>query len=582
MRRVFILIILLVFSPLLVIGVKNSEEVTLLTVSHTDNGLIGGTANLYVKITPGSGRIYIDTYPLSRLDTIESIRIANKEACRYSPVDCKNYDFYYNIKTSSPLVGGPSAGGFIAITTLAMLYGLDIKDQVSMSGTVTSGGVIGPVEGLKEKALAAMNNGKNIVLVPRLALLYWDNNTNTSKLNETLINSFKRIKIIPIGNIIEGLGVATSKNISIKQLTENKEYENRMYKIAKELCERSEQLTRNITSLGLEETNLSKIAKKKYEEAMNTSIWYVRASLCFNSNIYLQRILMNATTSFTALIDELEKEIDNIRIETDSKRIKTINDLQTVMVVKERLREAEKSIENCRKAIMDENKSYDDSRKICIEELSYAKERIYSAKEWGEMYGIPSKKIEIDKSFLENLAIEKILEGEERAEYLEAISYGEVKAEKQRQDLEEAKSVLANDPALALYLASKAVAEINSLLSTIRMDEKLIPDLTKEKLRAAEIFIANEEDKGFPFMGYSYYAYGEYLLDKSPLSSLIYAEYALEFSSMSQYFPEKELRINTSYPVSFGVGLLVGLIIGLIIPKRRGKLKKAKKRKRRK
>ncbi len=541
---------LMLVSSSIVLGVKSYEKITLLTVSKTNEGLIGGTVDMEIRIIPGSGNIFIDTYPLSRLDTIESIRLANREACRYSPVNCNDYDFFYTIKTTTPIVGGPSAGGFIAITTLAMLRDKEVRNDLAMTGTIMSGGVIGIVDGIPEKIEAAERKGKNIVLIPALALCR--NNTNLT--NISFMNN-SNIRVIPINNILEGFRYATGESIDIGNISVDPSYTKVMNNIANDLCERTKSFIYNITnsnlSIVLDNINLYRgdlrTGLEKFNESLNTS-GYVKASLCFSANIYLDKyILNNSVSNISKQKDDLLNEISFLREKIDSLSINTINDLQTIMVVKDRLYDAEDSLKNCNSS--------------CIYELAYSRERLFSAREWLKMYGLKSKKISIDKDFLKVLATKKILEAEEKLQYLDALTFSSINLSREEKDLMKARTMLNSDPDLSLYIASRITAEINALSS---MNKNSCMDLlAREKLRAAKNFIAFEQEKGFPFMGYSYYSYGNYLSNKDPLSGLIYAEYSLEFGSMNQYFPEKRIRINYQY-IAYIFIFLLGLSIGLL------------------
>jgi len=128
-----------------------SGHIQLLTVAETPNGEVGGLADLYLDVRPGSGAIFIDSYPLTRIDTQISTRYANEIACDLIQEDCTKYDFFYTIRASSSVVGGPSAGAPIAALTASVLGGLALAKDTIMTGTITSGGVIGPVAGVPKR-----------------------------------------------------------------------------------------------------------------------------------------------------------------------------------------------------------------------------------------------------------------------------------------------------------------------------------------------------------------------------------------------------------------------------------------------
>ena len=69
MNRLYMLIFILLFISVDVYAYKSSGQIGLLTVSESSNGTItrGGTADLHLAIKPGTGRIFIDSFPLSKL-----------------------------------------------------------------------------------------------------------------------------------------------------------------------------------------------------------------------------------------------------------------------------------------------------------------------------------------------------------------------------------------------------------------------------------------------------------------------------------------------------------------------------------
>src|SRR3989344_4373080 len=90
------------------LALAQQGSVKLLAVSETIGGFAGSVADLSLDITSGSGRVFIDTLPASKVDTQLSTRFARNIACAYLDVDCSNLDFFYTIRADSSLVGGPS------------------------------------------------------------------------------------------------------------------------------------------------------------------------------------------------------------------------------------------------------------------------------------------------------------------------------------------------------------------------------------------------------------------------------------------------------------------------------------------
>ena len=154
MKRILFLFILI---NLLLIpnALAKQGHMKLLAVKETENGYEGGIADLYLEIKPGTGRVFLETFPLTRTDTQMSTRFAKAIACDLIDKDCDDVDFFYTITADSAIIAGPSAGSSIAVLTVAMLENLDLNENYAITGTINSGGLIGPVGGLKSKIEAA-------------------------------------------------------------------------------------------------------------------------------------------------------------------------------------------------------------------------------------------------------------------------------------------------------------------------------------------------------------------------------------------------------------------------------------------
>lgn len=125
MNRLLILIVLCS-----VMAAAQSGHMTLLTVAENGEQRIGGTADLYLEVRPGTGRIFIDSFPLTKLDTQISTRFANRIACKQFDLDCSQHDFFYTIKAESSIVGGPSAGAPAAVLTASVMQDLPLDESV--------------------------------------------------------------------------------------------------------------------------------------------------------------------------------------------------------------------------------------------------------------------------------------------------------------------------------------------------------------------------------------------------------------------------------------------------------------------
>lgn len=171
-RLIFPLVALLLAPSIAAAGpltVTSSDVVRIqaLAVMSTPEGLQGVTSNVSVSFTtPGSGHIFLDTRPLAQVDMQGSARLAVRVASAYTGVPVEDKDFYIVVRGDSPVVGGPSAGGVLAVAATAALKGWSIRPGSFMTGTINLDGSIGPIGGLPQKAEAAAAEGGSVLVFP--------------------------------------------------------------------------------------------------------------------------------------------------------------------------------------------------------------------------------------------------------------------------------------------------------------------------------------------------------------------------------------------------------------------------------
>ena len=169
----YILVLLIALAPALQasdngIEIVGRSRVPALAVSMLDNGsYVGIVTWIDVKILePGSGIIYVSTEPLSDIDLQASARAAVLIASYLANMDPFKYDYLVSIKASSPIIGGPSAGSAMVAAIYAALTNTSLDPLVAATGMILPDGLIGPVGGVPEKAVAAASEGFKVILVP--------------------------------------------------------------------------------------------------------------------------------------------------------------------------------------------------------------------------------------------------------------------------------------------------------------------------------------------------------------------------------------------------------------------------------
>lgn len=553
-----IVTILFLANPVL----AEQYHTTLLTVSQ--EGENGGTADLFLEIKPGSGRVFIDSYPVSRADTQFSTRFAQEVACDFLQVNCDRYDFFYTIRTQSSIVGGPSAGAAVAVLTVAALDGQKINQDVAMTGTINSGGVIGPVAGILAKVEAARDEGITKVVIPSLSPLsleHSSNETNTSDINlsaeqdEQILSNLSEegFEVIQAADLYEALPHFINKEYTpaSTDFRVPESYTEIMELVSNDLCSRHEQLREETQSFG-NETNRT---IERSEDAIAENEFYAAASFCFSDSIRLQRELLAnlSNEELQGKLDDTERKIFLLDKELQSRNLSTIADIETYAIVRERLVEA-------REELLDLNAS-----NISSVRLGYVIERTNSAYSWSEFFAMKSKEFNINKEHLSQACSQKIAEADERITYIESF-LPERFTGPIRDSLSIARRDFATDEfAVCLFKASKTKAEANILASVISVNEARLPLLAQEKLHAVERVLARQSERSlFPIMGYSYLEYGSSLVESDPYSALTFAEYALEVGNLHLYFPPEDefyFNINWELLMVFFSGVITGLAV---------------------
>ncbi len=528
----------------------NIGHINLLAVSTIGENETGSVADLYLEIKPGTGRVFLDTYPLTKIDTQFSTRLANSLACDYTNIDCDKLDFFYTIKSRSTIVGGPSAGAATTILTIIMLKGEKIPDDFAVTGTINSGGLIGPIAGVKSKVKAAEEKGLNKVLIPTI------NVGNTTEI-ENFLNSSK-ITVVKISNIDDALynltGKRKWKNSSLEVSTVFTEV---MGKIAESLCDATKKIMVNWTN-----TTFENRGKALYEKSLNASkdrAYYSQASFCFGANVQFRNLdLKNKTNpELKNVLNKIRREIINLEDSIDSMEISTIDDLQTYIIVKERINDAKEYIVK-----IDIGKNYTN---LSSENIAYSIERYNSAVAWSKFFGTGKKGKTLSKESQRTACIGKISEVQGYKQYIS--TYIDTPLVNIDKDIDDAANYLEKgDYALCISKASRAKAESSMILEALSISNDEMKTLLSQKIEIAKQSIISEQEKGiFPILGYSYYEYAKSLSESDPNSALLYTAYSIELSNLDVYFEQKKDDIVMKKDYTTTYIFMLGIVLGIIL-----------------
>jgi uncharacterized protein len=571
MKSKFIILTLLFIILATSVSAQESEEyhLKLLAVQENSEGYKGSGADLFLELKEGSGRVFLDTYPLTKLDTQISTRFAKQLACKHFDLNCEKYDFIYTIKSSSSIIGGPSAGAAIAALTTIAVLDLDYNKDVAITGTINSGGIIGPVGGVKEKLEAASEIGLEKVFVSIGNSRHGINETELDLIEYAKNNLSLEVK--EVMDIDEILLYLTGKQLNNKEVSvqENKEYQKIMKSLQELLCDRTDKIEEEIygKSIKINQStlNLSNERKNKIAISLENKDYYSAASFCFSNNILLKHEYYSSSNAqpeeIKELFELLERKVLALEKKIDVEKITTISDLQTLIVVKERINDVKEQVKLFR-TNEDINQQY--------YLLAYAEERFYSALSWMQFFSMEGKRFVVNDALLRESCYSKIAEAEERYQYVSLFLSPTIITHIQEK-IELSKSSLSEkEYELCLIKASQAKAEANAILSSFGVYEDNILDYVESKKKAVERTIFENSEEGiFPILGYSYYQYADALKEDEQYTALIYLEYALEMSDLGIYFPEdtfKEIPFEIKEEwILFIEGIIVGILASFVI-----------------
>ncbi len=599
LMKIFILY-LLIFCIFLTLVSAQKGHMKLLAVSEGGN-MTGSIADLYLEIKEGSGRTYIDTYPLTKIDAQLSTRFAKDVACDFLQIDCSDKDFFYQINANSLIIGGPSAGASLTVLTISLLDNLKLDENLAMTGTINAGGVIGSVGGLKEKIETAADHGITKVLIPK-----GKRNITEDNVTIDLIEFGKQhnVDVKEVLTLEEAMFEFTSKQYArpILNITVEENYAATMRALAEDLCKRTNELQRKLVENENNPSNISNnvtnnISNRlsnnadalnltdKSSDAFLKGNYYSAASFCFGANIIFDKLILDQANvsqqEQQGKINTLLTSIEKSKKLTEKIDLKTIQDLQTYIIVTERLDEAEEVLNLLNESLV-QNKSVDINQ-----QLAFATERLYSAYAWSSFFGKKGKEFKLNTEVTQASCTNKLAEVQVQQQYVQLLYpfdiSGIIKDVTQAND-EMQKSNFKR----CFFKASKAKAEMNALLSSLGITQEQLDPFVKVKMDLFTIIINKQREKEiFPILGYSYYEYAKSLLDSDPGASLLYMEYALELSDISSYLevnekqkitlPESEIK-DKKPVIALVIGLVIGGIIGYFIRFRKSDEIKNRKR----
>ncbi|AMM54773.1 S16 family serine protease [Pyrococcus kukulkanii] len=381
-------------------------------VSMTSTGeLIGVPTEFVITVAPGSGHVYVETWPLTEVDMQASARLAAEVAGRVLGIDMSKYDVFIQVKADSPIIGGPSAGGTMTVGIIAALMGWKVRNDVMMTGMINPDGSIGPVGGILEKASAAHQAGARIFLIPEGQRIQVVTETQRKQIGPvTQITTTQRrvdvakyaeerwgLKVIEVRDIYDAVYYFTGHELerpkpkghiiistSFLEKDAKKDYDETVqyYNTVSEKLKNSEvsYSTYSYLRAALDDAhNTLQNAKR----AIDSGRYYTAMSLDFQARIVIRHvdwyIDVYEGRDLEDIFLEVKKEIDNVETYVSNLTIRGVTMLQAVAASETRIEDAKEYLKEAQASYYKQD--YWDA----VSNAAYAYERAKTAKLWAEL-----------------------------------------------------------------------------------------------------------------------------------------------------------------------------------------------------
>ena len=124
---------------------------------------------------------------------------ASASSLGVSPGFLEHHDLHVHVPAGAIPKDGPSAGVTMATAILSALRRTPVREDVAMTGEITLSGLVLPVGGIREKALAARRFGVKTFVLPA------ENRYDIEDLPPELVNE---MQFVPVSTLEEVLQVA--------------------------------------------------------------------------------------------------------------------------------------------------------------------------------------------------------------------------------------------------------------------------------------------------------------------------------------------------------------------------------------
>lgn len=588
MKQKVILIILcsLLIATPLVIGVSPGDivedsfigdyrQVTVYApaVANTESGYIGVISTITVTIqSNGTGRVFVDTLPLTQIDMQGSARLAVKvanallESDDTCDVNTTDYDYFFVVRTKAPIIGGPSAGAIMTVATVSLLQNWDISNATVMTGMINPDGSIGPVGGIPQKIDAAYSVGATRFLVPKGQGTYQETITETVQENgwtrivtRTVTRNVSdyamdnyNMDVVEVEDVNDALEYMTgyelptpvsNGNISTENYTRSMkplagillDQAQEMYDNASQAFENASIPNRFPTYYEDEISDFLELAHHRLSDAENwydQQVYYTSTSKSFQSLINSQYVLFTSeffeTDSGQEYVSELlaqaESLFTNKSNQAKNTPIQGMLSLQGVGAAQERITEAATYLE-------DAKTSYQSNDYLtALYRIAFTIQRSESVSWWLDIVTHFNDSGSINNSELTDLAEEYMSDAQQSLTYSEVILQQIGSSSSYLSDAQTLLDAAQNNlddgyPAAALFEGLEALVKANLALELVDGNDATKRQRAQESASAS---ITESRQRGVePVLAVSYYEYAQSLENESNYDdAIVYYKYS--------------------------------------------------------
>jgi uncharacterized protein len=542
-------------------------------VAQTDAGYTGMISTITLTIqTNGSGRVFVDTLPLTDVDMQGSGRLAVKVGSALvssdtrSHLDPRTCDFFFVVRTDSPMIGGPSAGAIMTVAVISLLENWTLDNKTVMTGMINPDGSIGPIGGIPYKIDAAASVGATRFLIPKGQMTYTETVTETTTDNGWTqitthpvtrnVSDYARtnygISVFEVEDINDALVYFTGWSFPVtesKDKITTEDYISAMKPLATSLLQEARETFVN-ASESFNQSNIPNRYPNYYRNQITDFLNSAEERLIESTDWFDQEVYYTSTSkSFQSLIDShfvsyacgyfasddkdayLRSLLEETQTVFESKSALAKNATIHGMVTLQCVGAAQQRVSEAETYLTDANTSYHNNDYLTtMYNIAFSQERSESVQWWLNISAPFNDTGEINASTISALASEYLDDAQQATVYSGIIIDEMGETSSYLIDAKNLLDVARNEnekgySAAALFGAFESLVKANLALEIV---DGVTNDKIERARERASASITESRNIGIePVLAVSYYEYGQSLVNESSLeTAIVYYKYS--------------------------------------------------------